>query len=230
MLQKTILIIDGELPIRDILYRYTKGLQFEAIIVRNFLEGIAILDAKKIDLALIALSILDTQGMALLTENRKKNIEPPIVLLIGQESIESVVEAMKCGAVDYITKPIDANDLALKIQTYLPITLSWRNRLIDFLKLHCSDASLSFSDVMHHFGFSRTYGYTLFKNEVGKSYIKLLRELRLKKAKKLMQDPKLSLSEVADACGFRSLQRFSTVFSQEIGCSPSTYRKKKDIR
>ena len=49
--------------------------------------------------------------------------------------------------------------------------------------------------------------------------------LRLNKAKSLLRDSKLSMEEIADACGFSSANYLGLVFKKEMGISPLNYRK-----
>lgn len=74
-------------------------------------EAIAQLAQKGYDAALIDLTLPDLDGLAILRETRARHIATEIILVTGYGSIDTAVEAMRLGAYDYLTKPVDAKDL-----------------------------------------------------------------------------------------------------------------------
>lgn len=55
-------------------------------------------------------------GLALIHEVRKRNTSIAIVVVTGSKSIKTAVEAMKYGADDYLTKPVNVNELILALK------------------------------------------------------------------------------------------------------------------
>lgn len=72
---------------------------------------------------------------------------------------------------------------------------------------------------------SRSGLYNLFKDEIGLSMAKEIMRIRMRKACQLLADTRLSVSEIGERVGFRSLVSFSRAFSQNMGQSPSQYGK-----
>jgi AraC family transcriptional regulator len=72
---------------------------------------------------------------------------------------------------------------------------------------------------------SRFYFARLFRNSVGQSPGQYILDRRLERAKRLLETKKLSLSEVANTCGFSSQSHFSATFYLRTGCPPSRYRQ-----
>ena len=101
-----------------------------------------------------------------------------------------------------------------------------KTSLESFLENHYSNPYLKFEDVAHHFRFSKSHGYALFKKHLGASFGTCLRNVRLAKAREAMKNTPYSISEIACMCGFVSLSTFSKVFKEKYGDTPTTYRKK----
>ena len=59
----------------------------------------------------------------------------------------------------------------------------------------------------------------------GYSTISYVLQVKLNKAKKMLSDTNISITEVSDACGFYDASYFSRVFKKEFGLSPSQYQK-----
>ena len=94
-----------------------------------------------------------------------------------------------------------------------------------FLERNYSNPELKFEDVERHFRFSRTYGYRMFKQQLGESFSVRLRRIRLAKAEDALKNTSASVSEIAYLCGFASLSTFSKVFKAKVGRNPTTYRR-----
>lgn len=74
-------------------------------------------------------------------------------------------------------------------------------------------------------GLNTAYLSALFSRAVGLPFKSYLTELRLQRAKQLLVDPNRRVSEVAEAVGYISDNRFRIAFRQATGCSPSTWRQ-----
>lgn len=80
------------------------------------------------------------------------------------------------------------------------------------------------SDILH---FSPNYFHKYFKEKMGITPHKYLLELRINKAKKLLDSTAKSLLSIADESGFESQAYFCYVFKKETGMTPKEYRKKR---
>jgi DNA-binding NtrC family response regulator len=111
-----ILVVDDEAPVREML---RKGLVqmggFSVETAPNGPEAIEKIETEIFDLVLTDLKMPGMNGIELL--KRIKGIRPEVivVLMTAYGSIETAVEAMKLGADDYVAKPIDFNDLLIRI-------------------------------------------------------------------------------------------------------------------
>src|SRR5271154_3226116 len=71
---------------------------------------------ERIDVVLSDLNMGDVSGMDLLQLFKKRQPETQFILVTGQASVTSAVEAMRKGAYDYLTKPINPDELVLLIR------------------------------------------------------------------------------------------------------------------
>lgn len=90
---------------------------------------------------------------------------------------------------------------------------------------------ISFSKAAQSVHLSRTHLSALFKKEVGCTFPQYLTRIRVNKAKAIMQEPHISLVEIAALAGYPDYAHFSKVFKRHTGLTPRDYRKvQKDIK
>jgi DNA-binding NtrC family response regulator len=111
-----ILVVDDEAPIREML---KKGLSqmggFTIDIAQNGQEAIEKIEKDVFDLILTDLKMPEMDGIELLKTIKGTRPEMMVILMTAYGSIQTAVEAIKIGANDYITKPIDFNELLIHI-------------------------------------------------------------------------------------------------------------------
>ena len=96
-------------------------------------------------------------------------------------------------------------------------------KVLDYVKVNFG-ASISLDDLSRVAGISRYHFSRLFKEVIGKSPMQYVQEFRLEQAKKLLQDPQLTMSQIADQCGFTDQAHFSRLFKQIYGKTPKSFR------
>ena len=74
-------------------------------------------------------------------------------------------------------------------------------------------------------GVNQPYLYSVFKEKTGVSPKRYIDELRIDKAKRLLKDTSLSVTQIASSVGFPDVLSFSKFFSAKVKKSPTTYRK-----
>ena len=77
---------------------------------------------------------------------------------------------------------------------------------------------------------SPSYFSSLFKQETGKTFVKYINDLRIEKAKILLQENKKSVLDISLECGFNTLTHFIKIFKQITGLTPSQYREQNAIQ
>lgn len=111
-----ILVVDDEAPIRDMLQRgLTQRGGFSVEVAQNGIEAIEKIEKDVFDLVLTDLMMPEMGGLELLKTIKGTRPEVMVILMTAYGSIETAVEAMRIGADDYITKPVDFNELLIHI-------------------------------------------------------------------------------------------------------------------
>ncbi len=107
-----ILVVDDEPLIRESLYEILKIEGYRVEMASSGEEALEIIKKEKVDIVLTDMKLPYMSGITLLTETKKITPDTEVILITGYGSIETAVDAMKKGAYDYITKPI--NDTEIK--------------------------------------------------------------------------------------------------------------------
>ncbi len=119
---ETILIVDDEanyhLPIKTLFEH--KG--YAAISAYSGNEAWKIMTDRPVDLVLSDMNMPDGNGFELLARIKKNKPEIPVIMLTAFGTVEMAVEAMKLGAVDYLTKPCSNDELLVKVDKALELS------------------------------------------------------------------------------------------------------------
>lgn len=111
-----VLIIDDEKSIRRSLREI---LEFEKFIIEEAEDGqsgFSKITSEQFDLVLCDVKMPKLDGLELLQKLAKEGTEVPLVMMSGHGNIETAVEAVKKGAYDFLTKPIDLNRLLVTVR------------------------------------------------------------------------------------------------------------------
>ncbi len=108
-----LLVVDDDALIRDELEGLFAGQPYEVDCVESVGEAIDHLSRNECALALVDVRIGGRDGIELTQQIRTRWPEVDVIMITGHGSIENAVDAMKCGAVDYITKPFQADEILL---------------------------------------------------------------------------------------------------------------------
>ena len=108
---KSLLIVDDDNPLRDRLSRAMEKKGFKVIQADSVKEGI--IQAQNISpaFAVVDLRLGDGSGLSVIKEIQKHKKDSRIIILTGYGNIPTAVAAVKAGAIDYIPKPADADDV-----------------------------------------------------------------------------------------------------------------------
>ena len=123
-----ILIIDDNDTIREGLAHMVKKLGHEAVIATSGSAGITAFKQKRADFVITDLKMEGGTGVDVLREISALDPDVPIMIITGFGTVETAVEAMKLGAFDFITKPIQPEIVRLKIASALELVTARRGR------------------------------------------------------------------------------------------------------
>jgi signal transduction histidine kinase/DNA-binding response OmpR family regulator len=188
-----------------------------------------------------------------LTEMLKSNIRTshiPVILLTARGSEENQIRGMQSMADYYITKPFSlhfldvvitaliknrelmkehfSTDCDLETRQNKPGNLEriFLNELNAFVEENIDNENLNVDDICKHVGISRIQLYRKVKALLGCSVNDFILNKRLTKAKFLLSQEDLTISEVAYKVGFSSASYFSTAFKKKFNITPKAVRNK----
>jgi DNA-binding NtrC family response regulator len=119
MPESTILIIEDEERMRRILDLVLRAEGYRLILADSAETGIKYIDDGGIDLVLTDLQMGRTGGFEVLDHVAKVGPEIPVIIITGFGTVRSAVESMKKGAFDYISKPVDNDELKIVVKRAL---------------------------------------------------------------------------------------------------------------
>jgi DNA-binding NtrC family response regulator len=110
--QGKLLIVDDELTVRDSLGKWFREEGYDIGTAENASEALTRMAEGRWDLALLDIKMRGTDGIEL--QRRLREIDPglAIIIMTGYASVETAVAALKNGAYDYVTKPLDPDEIA----------------------------------------------------------------------------------------------------------------------
>ena len=108
---KSLLIVDDDNPFRDRLARAMEKKGFLVSQAEGVEKGIDLIKSKKPAFAVVDLRLGDGNGLEVVKELQSSNEDCIIIMLTGYGNIPTAVAAIKQGAIDYLAKPADADDV-----------------------------------------------------------------------------------------------------------------------
>ncbi|MEJ2440756.1 MAG: response regulator [Gammaproteobacteria bacterium] len=115
----TILIVDDEFSIRKTLGMLLKSEGYTALEAADLSQAKRMLQTESVDLVITDMRLGQENGMDLLGWLRANGSEVESIIMTAYGSIENAVSAMKLGAYDYLTKPINPDELLLRVNKVL---------------------------------------------------------------------------------------------------------------
>ena len=108
---KSLLIVDDDNPLRERLARAMEKKGFQVLQAESVKMGIESVKTKKPAFAVVDLRLNDGNGLEVVKQIQSSNSESRITMLTGYGNIPTAVAAIKEGAIDYLAKPADADDV-----------------------------------------------------------------------------------------------------------------------
>src|SRR5213592_5122258 len=111
-LQPTILVVDDEKHTRDGLRRLLEN-DYDVYVAADIAGAMNVLEREQIDLLLTDLRLGSEEGMKLIDRALKMPHAPICIMMTAYGSVDVAVEAMKRGAYDFVTKPLNLDKVEL---------------------------------------------------------------------------------------------------------------------
>jgi len=118
------LIIDDEPDIRELLEITLARMDVDCMSSENLADAYAFLKNHKFDICLTDMRLPDGDGLELVSYIQENNPQLPVAVITAHGNMESAIQALKTGAFDFLTKPVDLNTLRAVVQSALNLESS----------------------------------------------------------------------------------------------------------
>jgi len=115
--RRTLLIIDDEKPFCEAVRDYLESERLEVLYVHTSADGARVCSERRIDVVLLDQKLPDGEGHALAPGILEKNEQAKIIFITAFPSFENAVAAVRAGAFDYLSKPIDPEELKMMVES-----------------------------------------------------------------------------------------------------------------
>jgi two-component system response regulator PilR (NtrC family) len=116
-----ILVVDDEGSMREMLRIVLKRDGYEVVTAENGRGALGILQGEPVDMLLSDIRMPDVSGVEVLRAAKETNREIVAFMMTAFASTETAVEALRLGAVDYLTKPFSMDELRMKVRQHLEV-------------------------------------------------------------------------------------------------------------
>ena len=233
---------------------------YEFDVAYNSKEGLK--KVKEVNPDLIILDVMmesATEGfhVSLQLRDRSPNSEYaayrdiPILMLTAKADKRSRYEGLECGADDYIIKPFDMEELALKVKNQIESSIRIRNKfrqefisapndfdmqspddklvasVIELLRENVSNPNFHLEDACEKLLISRTQLYRKIDALTGYSPGELFRVIRMKTAASLFRNGHKNVAQVMYMVGFNNQSNFALNFRRHFNINPAGYIKQQ---
>jgi two-component system, response regulator YesN len=201
------------------------------------ISGLSLFYSEKPDIIFTDIRMPGINGLKLIEEVMVTAPETICVVMSGHREFEYVKQALKIGVSDYLVKPITVQMIEETIDkikkkkvkefSYSSFPLNHKHEGIEKACKYIYEnynKEISLQDVADFTGLNPNYFSILFKDQMGKTYIKYLTELRMEKAKLLLKEGQ-KVIKVSEKVGYHTYRHFSDIFKKYVGVSPGQYKK-----
>ncbi len=250
-----ILIVEDDREIRNYLEETLES-KYRVCLAENGEEGFK--RALKIipDLIISDIKMPELSGVQLcrqLKENENTS-HIPVILLTGYSSRENIMDGLGTGADAYLTKPLSIELLEAQISNLLDsrkklrekfsreiflepkknattdIDEKFLQRIIEAIEKNISDRELNADILSKEIGMSRMQLYRKLRGLTDQTVHEFIRSIRLKRAVQLLEERRMTITQVAYEVGFNDLTYFARCFRKMYKKSPSKYTSQRSAR
>lgn len=237
--------------IKNMLEAWSGG-RYEVRTADNGREALELLKQEQVHLLITDIRMPEISGLNLvgLLESEQLSPKPAVILISGYAEFDYAYQAIQLGIVNYLLKPIRRDKLIDAVEKALQAweektRISKMQRIIDrkliqvtgdtetvsesvraairYVEEHL-DQGFGLREVADHIHLNPSYFSVLFKEQMQMTFIEYVTRLRIQKAKELLLETKLPITEIASRVGYQTTKYFNKVFREYEGYSPGIYR------
>ncbi|PHN02286.1 hybrid sensor histidine kinase/response regulator transcription factor [Flavilitoribacter nigricans] len=251
--KETILVIEDNRDVRTYLAACLEG-DYQLELARNGQEGMELAFELVPDIIISDVMMPQKNGYEV-CESLKRDVRTshiPVILLTAKADREARLEGLESGADAYLAKPFDREELRVRIRKLLELRRQLQtryqqpgseevvpalypereNRFLADLRAvileHLQDEHFGISQLCRAINLSRSQLHNKIKALTGHSTSIYIRHIRLERARELLLETNLNISEIAYEVGFRTPGYFTQAFTETVGMAPSQFRKVRE--
>ena len=242
-----VVLIDDEKIIVDGLTRVIKWEDYNCEVVGAAYDaagGAALIRRLKPHIVFTDIKMPDQDGLTMLAGLKSEFPEMQIAVLTGYRDFNYAQEAIKLGVTRFLLKPSKMDELhealsAMKerLDKLPPDAAAGEdepcldrhagsfivNQAMAYIEEHYAQ-KLTLQEVADKCYVSQWHLSKLINKYTGNTFYELLNNVRIEKAKALLNDPKLKIGDIVDMVGYSDAAHFSRVFKRIVGVSANEYR------
>ncbi|WP_308722621.1 response regulator [Paenibacillus polysaccharolyticus] len=252
--EKTILIVDDEPRTREGIRKTLEAWSAGKNRIQTVASGVEArewLASQPADLLITDVRMPELSGLSLVEAIQHFPGKPAVLIMSGYADFNYAQQAIKLGVVDYLLKPIDKEQLLQTVQKALLLHEQQRRiqamqdivdpKLVDirerreqqdntpigealaYIETHLGEP-MTMRELADSLHLNSSYFSVLFKEQVGLNFSEYLMRKRVQRAKELLVQTNLPISEIAERVGYQTDKYFIKVFKSLENISPSKYR------
>ncbi len=207
----------------------------------NGTEALACLEKEDIQIVITDIQMPVMNGLELAKHINSQYPDTITIILTGYADFEYAQEALRQHAFEYLLKPVD-EEILHKVLTKAGLQLGQVNlsvdtnefgnydarEQVDYLVNYIQEHYMETVDIgimAEQMGFTSAYLSKIFKRFTGTTPIKMLTNIRIHNAKKLLKNTNLSIQEIGKQVGYPDQFHFSKTFRKVVGMNPSAFRE-----
>lgn len=240
-----VVIIDDESIIAEGLNRVVEWERYDcevAALASDARTGRDAIIKYKPDIVFTDIKMPDEDGLSMLSGLKSEFGDMQITVLTGYRDFEYARRAIELGVARFLLKPSKMDELHEALE-YMTKALDKSRgkeekgppsdaagsflvrKAVEYIAAHSSE-KLSLSEVADRCYVSQWHLSKLLNKHLGLSFYEILNRERVTKAKELLEDPSMRISEIAERVGYADTAHFSRVFKKSENISANEYRNR----
>ncbi|MDO4567122.1 MAG: response regulator [Oscillospiraceae bacterium] len=240
---RVVLIDDEEIIVKGL----RRVLEWESFGCRVVAEasdagsGAAAIREHRPDIVFTDIKMPDEDGLTMLAGLKSEFPDMQVAVLTGYRDFEYARRAIELGVSRFLLKPSKMEELEEALR-HMTAALDARGARSEdepeqasgfiasqaraYIAEHCTER-LSLQEVAEHCYVSQWHLSKLLNRQLGQSFYDILNSVRIEKAKRLLEDPSLRISEIGELAGYADTAHFSRVFKKYTGVSANEFRNSR---
>ena len=138
-----ILIAEDNISLRQLMCIHLEKAGHKVSVAADGMQALEVLDHNPIDLIIADIMMPNMDGYRLIEELREANIETPVLIVTAKDTMDDKRTGFRAGADDYMTKPVDMEEMLLRVEALLR-----RCRIVNSRSITIGNTKLDFDTLM----------------------------------------------------------------------------------